>query len=60
MTAFLVDHGAVAPAHGYRVDYGGHSVVLSGDTKPSDNLVKFARGPMCSSTRSGGRRMIPR
>jgi ribonuclease Z len=44
VTAFLVDHGPVAPAFGYRVDYGGHSVVLSGDTKPSDNLVKFARG----------------
>ena len=44
VTAFLVDHGPVAPAFGYRVDYGGHSVVLSGDTKPSDNLVKYARG----------------
>jgi ribonuclease Z len=44
VTAFLVDHGLVAPAFGYRVDYGGHSVVLSGDTEPSDNLVKFARG----------------
>jgi ribonuclease Z len=44
VTAFLVDHGPVAPAYGYRVDYGGHSVVLSGDTRPTDNLVKFARG----------------
>jgi ribonuclease Z len=44
VTAFLVDHGPVAPAFGYRVDYAGHSVVLSGDTKPTDNLVKFARG----------------
>ena len=44
VTAFLVDHGLVKPALGYRVDYGGHSVVLSGDTKPIDNLVKFARG----------------
>jgi len=44
VTAFLVDHGPVAPAFGYRVDYGGHSVVLSGDTKPTDNLVKFAGG----------------
>jgi ribonuclease Z len=44
VTAFLVDHGPVTPAFGYRVDYGGHSVVFSGDTKPSDNLVKFARG----------------
>jgi ribonuclease Z len=44
VTAFLVDHGPVSPAFGYRVDYDGHSVVLSGDTRPSDNLVKFARG----------------
>jgi ribonuclease Z len=44
VTAFLVDHGPVKPAFGYRIDYGGHSVVISGDTKPSDNLVKFARG----------------
>jgi ribonuclease Z len=44
VTAFLVDHGPVRPAYGYRVDYRGHSVVLSGDTKPSDNLVKFAAG----------------
>jgi ribonuclease Z len=44
VTAFLVDHGPVAPAFGYRIDYRGHSVALSGDTKPSDNLVKFAAG----------------
>lgn len=42
--AFLVDHGPVTPAFGYRVDYGGRSVVMSGDTKPSDNLVKFSQG----------------
>jgi len=44
VTAFLVDHGPVKPAFGYRVDYHGHSVVLSGDTEPSDNLVTYARG----------------
>jgi ribonuclease Z len=43
VTAFLVDHGLVKPALGYRVDYQGHSMVLSGDTRPSDNLVKFAK-----------------
>ena len=32
------------PAFGFRVDYRGHSVVMSGDTKPSDNLVKFSQG----------------
>jgi ribonuclease Z len=44
VTAFLVDHGPVKPAFGYRVDYRGHSVAISGDTKPSDNLVKFSQG----------------
>lgn len=44
VTAFTVDHGPVKPALGYRVDYRGHSVVMSGDTKPSDNLVKYSQG----------------
>src|SRR5262245_4841255 len=44
VTAFLVDHGPVKPAFGYRVDYNGHSVVMSGDTEPSDNVVTFAQG----------------
>jgi ribonuclease Z len=44
VTAFLVDHGPVTPAFGYRVDYRGRSVALSGDTRVSDNLVKFATG----------------
>src|SRR5438105_14993017 len=44
VTAFLVDHGNVKPTFGYRVDYGGHSVVLSGDTRPSETLVKYPQG----------------
>lgn len=44
VTAFLVDHGEIKPAYGYRVDYAGHSVTMSGDTRPNDNLVKFAKG----------------
>jgi len=44
VTAFLVDHGPVTPAFGYRVDYRGHSVVLSGDTRVSENLIRIARG----------------
>jgi len=42
--AFLVDHGYVKSAFGYRVEYNGHSVVLSGDTKYSENLITFAKG----------------
>jgi ribonuclease Z len=33
----------VKPALGYRVDYGGHSVVLSGDTRFSENLIKHSQ-----------------
>jgi ribonuclease Z len=45
VSAFEVDHGQVAkPAFGYRVDYQGRSVVLSGDTKPSANLIRYATG----------------
>jgi ribonuclease Z len=43
VTAFLVDHSSM-PAFGYRVDFRGRSVAISGDTKPSENLVKFASG----------------
>jgi ribonuclease Z len=42
--AFEVDHGVVKPAFGYRIEYHGHSVVLSGDTKYCENLIKFAKG----------------
>lgn len=43
--AFLVDHGGqIKPAFGYRVEYAGRSVVLSGDTRYSPNLVANARG----------------
>jgi ribonuclease Z len=47
VSAFLVDHGPVKPAFGYRVDDAAHSVVISGDTKFSQNLVKFASGTDC-------------
>ncbi len=42
--AFLVDHFPIVPAFGYRIQFGGHSVVLSGDTRYSENLIKFAKG----------------
>ena len=44
VTAFEVDHGLLKPAFGYRVDYAGHSVLLSGDTRSSENLIRFAQG----------------
>ncbi len=44
VASFEVDHGSFKPALGFRVDYGGYSVVISGDTRYSDNLIKFSRG----------------
>src|SRR5712691_52826 len=40
VSAFLVDHGNVAPAFGYRIEFGGRSVVLSDDTKFSERLIE--------------------
>jgi ribonuclease Z len=44
VTAFRVNHAPVDPAVGYRFDYAGRSVVLSGDTVRSANLEAFAQG----------------
>jgi ribonuclease Z len=44
VTAFDVDHRPIQPALGYRIDHGGRSVGLSGDTRFSENLIRFAQG----------------
>jgi ribonuclease Z len=44
ITAFDVDHSPVTPALGYRIDYRGRSVVLSGDTRVSENLIRHSSG----------------
>jgi len=44
ITAFAVNHYPVFPAAGYRFDYRGRSVVISGDTAPSQTLAKYSRG----------------
>lgn len=44
VTAFEVDHATAKPAFGYRIDYAGRSVVLSGDTRFSENLIRFSQG----------------
>ena len=44
VTSALVDHETVAPAFAYRFDTPGRSIVISGDTRYSDNLVALARG----------------
>ncbi len=44
ITAIAVDHSPISPAFGYRVDYGDRSVVISGDTVVSKNLMEASRG----------------
>jgi len=44
VTASLVDHPPVVPSFGYRFDAADRSLVISGDTAPSENLVELARG----------------
>ncbi|MFD5285484.1 MBL fold metallo-hydrolase [Streptomyces rubrogriseus] len=43
VTAVLVPHGAVYPAYAYRFDTDHGSVVFSGDTAPTPNLIRLAR-----------------
>ncbi len=43
VSAISVEHGA-GKAFAYRVEYGGRSVVISGDTRLSRNLMDKARG----------------
>ncbi|MDP3737031.1 MAG: MBL fold metallo-hydrolase [Hyphomonadaceae bacterium] len=44
ITAFEVDHDPIRPAVGYRFDYKGRSVVVSGDTALSANFTENAKG----------------
>jgi ribonuclease BN (tRNA processing enzyme) len=42
--AAIVDHPPVVPSFGFRFDCPDRSIVISGDTRPSDNLIELARG----------------
>lgn len=44
ITAFLVDHGVVKPAFGYKIESDDNTVVISGDTTYSENLINHAKG----------------
>ncbi len=43
ISATMVDHDPVGPAFGYRVDYKGRSITISGDTVYSQYLVEMAK-----------------
>ncbi len=44
ITSTLVRHPPVVPAFGYRFDARDRSIVISGDTAPSDDLIALAKG----------------
>jgi ribonuclease Z len=44
VTAIEVNHEPISPAYGYRFDYKGRSIVISGDTAKHMPLVKAAEG----------------
>jgi ribonuclease BN (tRNA processing enzyme) len=44
VSAILVPHGPVFPSFAFRFDTADGSVVFSGDTRASDNVVTLARG----------------
>jgi len=44
VSIFPVDHRPILPAVGYRFDYRGRSVVVSGDTVKYDGVVEVAKG----------------
>ena len=44
ITAFEVSHPPIEPAYGYRLDYGGRSVVISGDSLVTEKIVELSDG----------------
>jgi ribonuclease Z len=44
VTAFKVKHANVEEAFGFRIDYKGHAVAISGDMAPNENFIKYAQG----------------
>jgi len=44
VTSFRVDHAPVDPAVGYRFDYGGRSLVITGDSKKSPEIERVSKG----------------
>lgn len=44
VTAALVQHPPVTPTFAYRFDCPDRSIVFSGDTRPSENLIELAHG----------------
>jgi ribonuclease Z len=44
VTAYIADHAPINPAVGYRFDYKGRSVVISGDSNVTDHTREITKG----------------
>ena len=44
MEAFKVEHGSWTNAFGFRFTTSDKTIVISGDTRPCDNILKYAKG----------------
>lgn len=44
ITAYIAEHPPIEPGVGYRIDYRGRSVVISGDSNVSDETLKTVDG----------------
>jgi ribonuclease Z len=44
ITAAPTDHRPVHPTAGYRIEHGGHAVVIAGDTVPCEGLDRLCEG----------------
>lgn len=44
ITAIPVPHGSWKEAYGYRIDIPDRTIVISGDTRPSDALIRASKG----------------
>jgi ribonuclease BN (tRNA processing enzyme) len=44
VTAFPVEHGNWPEAYGYKFEVGGKTIVISGDTRPTKNVVNACNG----------------
>ena len=44
VTPIEVDHGGAKPAYGFRIEASGKTIVISGDTRFNENLMRHANG----------------
>ncbi|MDE2411484.1 MAG: MBL fold metallo-hydrolase [Sphingomonadales bacterium] len=58
VTAIRVNHAPVAPAFGYRIDYKGRAIAISGDTVYAPGFVAAAKGTDLMFHEALNRRMV--